>query len=166
MTARTFLSAAVGIAAFALAGEAANASGLAVTRLAVCGAALGIAAATDVVEHRVPNRVVLPAALVCAALTVLDGSDLRDAAGGLALVALLLAVGLARPDALGMGDVKLALLIAVGLDGTASRALLLGLLLAAIGGLLLIALHGRRAWRRSLPLTPFLATGALAALLL
>ena len=166
MTARTFLSAAVGTAVFALAGEAANASGLAVTRLAVCGAALGIAAATDVVEHRVPNRVVLPAAIVCAALTVLDGSALRDAAGGLALVALLLVVGLVRPAALGMGDVKLALLIAVGLDGSASRALLLGLLLAAVGGLLLLVLHGHRAWRRSLPLAPFLAAGALAALLL
>jgi leader peptidase (prepilin peptidase)/N-methyltransferase len=109
---------------------------------------------------------VLPVAAVCAALSLAGASGARSLATGLALVALLLALSLARPAVLGMGDVKLALLVAVGLDGSAPRALLLGLLLAALAGLLLLALRGRQAWRRAVPLAPFLAAGALAAILL
>jgi leader peptidase (prepilin peptidase)/N-methyltransferase len=166
MTKYTPLFAGAGATAFTLAAVESNADALTVARLAVSGAALGIAAAVDLAEHRVPNRVVLPAAAVCIALSLAAGTSLRELAGGLALVALLLVLSLAWPAALGMGDVKLALLIAFGLDGSAPRALLLGLLLAALVGLLLLALRGRQAWRRALPLAPFLAAGALAALLL
>jgi leader peptidase (prepilin peptidase)/N-methyltransferase len=152
--------------AFAFAAAEAGSGTLAFARLALCGAALGAVAAVDLAEHRVPNRIVLPAAVACAAVTHAGGDSLRGAASGVALVALLLVLSLAWPAVLGMGDVKLALLIAVGLDGGAPRALVLGLLLAALAGLVLLALGGRQAWRRALPLAPFLAAGALAALLL
>jgi leader peptidase (prepilin peptidase)/N-methyltransferase len=165
MSRRTITFAAVGATTFALAAMHVDADPIALARLAVCGAALGIAATTDLAEHRVPNRVVLPAAATCALLT-LAGARLFALAWALALVGLLLAVSLARPVALGMGDVKLALLIALGLDGHALAALALGLLLAASAGLALLILHGRSAWRRALPLAPFLACGAIAALLL
>jgi leader peptidase (prepilin peptidase)/N-methyltransferase len=166
MTARTLTLAAVGATVFALAAAYAGADALALARLTLCGAAVVIAAAVDLAEHRVPNRLVLPAAAGCAALTVASGARFAGLVWALALVALLLAVSLARPAALGMGDVKLALLIAVGLDGRAPAALTLGLLLAALGGIVLLVLRGRSAWRRSLPLAPFLAGGVLAALLL
>jgi hypothetical protein len=60
-----------------------------------------------------------------------------------------------------MGDVKLALLLVVGLDGSALRALALGLAFAALVGLVRVVRDGRVAWRASLPLAPFLAAGAL-----
>ena len=44
-------------------------------------------------------------------------------------------------------------------------ALLLGLAFAALTGVLLLAFRGREAWRQALPLAPFLAAGALPALL-
>lgn len=166
MTTRTLTLAVAGAAAFGLAGAHMNVDVLALARLALCGAALAVAAAVDLAEHRIPNRVVLPMAAACAALTAADGARIAPLAGAFALVALLLAVSLARPAALGIGDVKLALLIAVGLDGRAPAALILGLLVAALGGIVLLALRGGQAWRRSLPLAPFLATGALTILLL
>jgi leader peptidase (prepilin peptidase) / N-methyltransferase len=78
-------------------------------------------------------------------------------------VLLLLVVSLRWPAALGMGDVKLALLLVLGLDGSALRALALGLALAALAGCALVARHGRTALRASLPLAPFIAAGALVA---
>jgi leader peptidase (prepilin peptidase)/N-methyltransferase len=78
---------------------------------------------------------------------------------------MLLLIGLLAPSALGMGDVKLALLIVLGLDRNAPQALALGVLLAGLVGVAIVARHGRPAGRRSLPLAPFLAAGALLALL-
>lgn len=165
MTGRALPIAVAGGFVFALAAAEANSDRLALARLAICGAALAAAAAVDLAEHRIPNRLVLPAAAACTALTLASGTGFRPLAVGLALVVFLLALSLARPAALGMGDVKLALLLAVSLDGRAPGALLLGFALAALAGALLVALRGPDAWRQALPLAPFLAVGALAALL-
>jgi leader peptidase (prepilin peptidase)/N-methyltransferase len=165
MTKRALPIAAAGGLLFALAAAEVNSDRLALARLTICGAALAAAAAVDLAEHRIPNRLVLPVAAACTALTLASGTGLRPLAVGLALVGLLLGFSLARPAALGMGDVKLALLISLGLDGQAPIALLLGLALAALTGLLLLAFRGPEAWRQALPLAPFLAAGALAALL-
>ena len=81
------------------------------------------------------------------------------------MVLLLLVVSLRWPAALGMGDVKLALLLVVGLDGSALRALALGLTFAAFAGLLRVVREGGTAWQASLPLAPFLAAGALLAVI-
>ena len=91
--------------------------------------------------------------------TALDWSIL-----GPALVAGLLVLALIRPDAFGMGDVKLALLLVLGLDGRGPLALLLALALAGGFGVLLFARFGREAGTRALPLAPFFAAGALLAL--
>jgi leader peptidase (prepilin peptidase) / N-methyltransferase len=84
---------------------------------------------------------------------------------GLAIVGTLLLVALAWPAALGMGDVKLALLIVAGLDGGASRAFAAGLVLAALAAVLVIVRSGPAARHRALPLAPFLAAGSLLMLL-
>jgi leader peptidase (prepilin peptidase)/N-methyltransferase len=165
MTTRTLLLACAGAAAFAIAAAHTNGSWLALARLTVCGAALAAAASFDLTDRHIPNRLVVPATAACAVLTLAARPGFAPLAPGLVLVGALLGLSLARPAALGMGDVKLALLIAAGLDGHAATALLLGLSLAALGGVLLLALRGREAWRRALPLAPFLAAGALAALL-
>jgi leader peptidase (prepilin peptidase) / N-methyltransferase len=162
MTKHTLIAATAGSATFAGAGLLAGASPLTLARLALLGGALAAAAFYDLAQRRIPNRLVLPAAGACAALTLVAGAPLSLLAG-LATVLLLVVVSLRWPAALGMGDVKLALLLVVGLDGSALRALALGLALAALAGCALVARHGRTALRASLPLAPFIAAGALVA---
>ena len=70
-------------------------------------------------------------ATACAAAWAFTGVTLTALAGGFVLVGALLALSLLRPEALGMGDVKLALLLVLGLDGRGAAALLIGLALAA-----------------------------------
>jgi leader peptidase (prepilin peptidase) / N-methyltransferase len=160
MTTRVLIAATAGGVTFASVGVLAHAGPLALARLGVLGAALVSAALFDLTQRRIPNRIVLPAAAICAALTLAAGAPLSLLAG-VATVLLLLIVSLRWPAALGMGDVKLALLLVLCLDGDALRALALGLLLAALAGLALLIRHGRAAWRTSLPLAPFLVLGAL-----
>ncbi len=135
-------------------------------RLVILGAALGAVAAIDLAQHRVPNRIVLPASLACGALLAAEGVHPARLLAGVGLVALILAFSLVWPASFGMGDVKLALLVVLGLAGLATEALLLGLVLAAAFGALLLVRHGRSATRRSLPLAPFLTAGAVLAVVL
>lgn len=140
---------------------------LALARLAVLGGALGQLVLYDLREHRVPNRIVLPATALCAALSLADGPRLTASLlVGVALVVLLLAISLTRPEMLGMGDVKLALLILCGLDGAAPRALIFTVELYGLIGVLLLIRHGRKALGTSLPLAPIIAAASLTALLL
>ncbi len=164
MIRRGIIAAAVGAVTFVSAGLIANAAVLVLTRLAVVGGALAVCALFDLVQRRIPNRIVGPAAVVCAALTLAAGPPLVLIAG-LATVLPLTVVSLRWPAALGMGDVKLALLLILGLDGSALSALVLGVAFAAIAGLLRVVREGGTAWRASLPLAPFLAAGALIAVI-
>ena len=165
MSTRALIAATAGGATFASVGVLTDARPLAFARLTVLGAALVSAAFFDLAQRRIPNRLVLPAAAACAALTLAAAAPLSLLAG-LTTILLLLIVSLRWPTALGMGDVKLALLLVIGLDGSALRALALGLAFAALAGLLRVIRDGRAAWRASLPLAPFLAVGALLAVIL
>ena len=79
--------------------------------------------ATDLERRIIPNRIVLPAAVVLlAAQTVLDPS-VEWAAAGLGAAAFFLLAALAYPGGMGMGDVKLALLLGVVLGRTVPVAL-------------------------------------------
>jgi leader peptidase (prepilin peptidase)/N-methyltransferase len=164
MKTRALFTAAAGGAAFAGVALFSSPSRLTLARLVVLGGALAAAALYDVAQRRIPNRLVLPAAGVCAVLTLAAGTPFSLLAG-LALVMLLVTVSLRWPAALGMGDVKLTLLLVLGLDGSALRALAIGLALAALAGCALLVRRGRTAWRASLPLAPFIAAGALLAVI-
>ena len=133
-------------------------------RALVLGGALGALASVDLAEHRIPNRIVVPATVLCATLLFLDGVHV-ELLGGLALVVLMLVLGLLWPASFGMGDVKLALLVVAGLGGVAAQALVLSLVLAAAFGAILVVRHGRPAAARALPLAPFVAGGAAIAML-
>lgn len=125
----------------------------------------------DVVYRRIPNVVVLPATLLA-----LGGSALAQSAGGslpLALagaaVGLLFFYGLYRLGrrlyglpALGMGDVKLAMLIGamVGLNRVLPT-LAAGMLLAGLAALLWL----RQRRTTTLPYGAFLSTAAIFTLL-
>ena len=107
----------------------------------------------------------VPASAGCAALLFAEGVRTQHLLGSLALVALMLGLSLAWPASLGMGDVKLALLLVLGLGEIATQALVLGLVLAAAFGAPLMLRHGRSA-SRLLPLAPFLSSGAAVVVLL
>jgi leader peptidase (prepilin peptidase)/N-methyltransferase len=160
MTTRALIAALGGGATFATAELLAGTNPLTIARLTVLGSALAATAIYDFTQHRIPNRITIPATAACAALTLAAGAPLSLLAG-LAVIALLLIVSLRWPAALGMGDVKLALLLVLGLDGDALRALALGLALAALAGCALVIRRGRTSWKTALPLAPFLAAGAL-----
>jgi len=124
-------------------------------------------AAIDLERRILPNRIVVPALLaVLAAQLALDPSFyyvtlLCAAAAGL----FLLLPSLFRRGAVGMGDVKLAALIGAALGPLAASALAIGLTAGGAAALLLV-LRSRDALRQEIPLGPFLAAGAIAAVLL
>jgi leader peptidase (prepilin peptidase)/N-methyltransferase len=163
--ARALAAALGGGLVFLAAGVRVDADGAELARLVILGAALGAVVATDLAEHRIPNRIVFPVALACASLLAAQAARPQQLLGGLAIVAVMLALSLVSPASLGMGDVKLALLLVLGLGGLATQALVLGLLAAAFGAVLMLR-YGRSAARRSLPLAPFLSGGAAVAVLL
>ena len=74
-------------------------------------------------------------------------------------------VQLAYPAGLGMGDVKLALLIGAALGWSVIAALLFGTLAAGLVSAALLIAKGAEARKRAIPLGPFLAGGAILVLL-
>ena len=131
---------------------------------AVFCAALVTITATDV-EHRiVPNRVVLPAAAVVLALQLAWKPSLQWPAAGFGAALFLLLAALAYPRGMGMGDVKLALLLGVGVGRAVPIALFVGMIAAVVPSIVLFARHGRAARKIAIPFAPFLALGGLVAL--
>jgi leader peptidase (prepilin peptidase) / N-methyltransferase len=116
-------------------------------------------------QHRiVPNRIVLPAAaIVLAAHTLIDSSP-AWALGALGGAGFLFAAALAYPKGLGMGDVKLALLLGAMLGASVAVALFLGFVASLVPAVVLFARHGVAARKMAVPLVPFLSLGALVAL--
>jgi leader peptidase (prepilin peptidase) / N-methyltransferase len=127
-------------------------------------AALVVATATDLERRIVPNRVVLPTFVAVLALNTMAHPSLEWALGALGAAGFLFLAALAYPGGMGMGDVKLALLIGAMLGRTTPVGLMLGLLLALVPSVILIARHGTRARRLAIPFAPFLAAGAVVAL--
>jgi leader peptidase (prepilin peptidase)/N-methyltransferase len=76
-----------------------------------------------------------------------------------------LLLALVYPAGLGMGDVKLTLLLGAALGGAVLPALLMGTLAGGLAGLVLLARHGRRARNRAIPYGPFLGFGAIATMI-
>ena len=93
---------------------------------AVFCAALVVVTATDLSHRIVPNVVVLPAAAVVLALMTVAEPSPQWAIAAAAASGFLFAAALAYPSGMGMGDVKLALLMGAALGRTVSVALLLG----------------------------------------
>ncbi len=127
-------------------------------------AALVAVSATDL-EHRIiPNRVVVPAAaVVLLAQTALHPS-VEWLIAGFGASAFLLAAALAYPKGMGMGDVKLALLLGAMLGRTLPVALMIGMVAGLLPSIVLVARHGVQARKMGIPFAPFLALGAIVAL--
>ena len=164
MSVRALQAAVVGAAVFGGVAAVNDAGTAGIARLAISGAALAAAASFDLSERRIPNRVTIPAAAALLVLWLITGANPGRIAAGLLVAAALLAIGLIKPDAIGMGDGKLALVVALGLTDKALIALASGMLLAAIVAAPRLR-HGEQAGKSTLPLGPFVAFGALIALL-
>ena len=141
---------------FGLSGRAAVAAFFCATLVAV--------SATDL-EHRIiPNRIVVPAAaIVLAAQTALTLSP-EWAIAAFGASGFLLLAALVYPAGMGMGDVKLALLMGAALGRTVPVALLLGMVAAMVPAVFLLARHGTKARKMGVPFGPFLALGSVVAL--
>lgn len=128
---------------------------------------LTVLSAVDVERRIIPNRIVLPAAcVVLVAQTALSPDRAPEwvlAALGTALLLLLPLLG--RPGAMGMGDVKLGLLLGAALGRDVVGALLLGAVAAMPVALYVLARGGHDARRASIPYGPFLSLGAALVLL-
>ena len=125
--------------------------------------------------RRIPNRLtypLTPALLGLLALAALlegePGWALRSLLGGLAAFTALLVLALINPRGMGMGDVKIAGFIGLGLGylgwGHVVLGVFTGFLLGGVTGLALLATRVRT--RKDLiPFGPYLAAGGVATLL-
>jgi len=127
-------------------------------------AALVAVSATDVERRIIPNRVVLPAAAVVFVANTLLHPSVEWLAAGLGAALFLFLVALAYPGGMGMGDVKLALLLGVALGRTVPVAMMLGTVAALVPSAVLFARHGNAARKMRIPFGPFLALGGVVAL--
>jgi leader peptidase (prepilin peptidase)/N-methyltransferase len=128
-----------------------------------CGAFV-VVTATDLERRVVPNRVVLPAAAAVLVLRTAGQPSPEWALGALGAAGFFLLAALAYPGGMGMGDVKLALLVGALLGRATPLGIVLGLLFALVPSAVLLVRHGLRARRLAIPLAPFLAAGAVVAL--
>jgi leader peptidase (prepilin peptidase)/N-methyltransferase len=127
-------------------------------------AVLVTVSATDLSHRIVPNVVVLPATVVVlVAMTALHPSA-EWALGAFGASLFLFLAALAYPQGMGMGDVKLALLLGAMLGRTVPVALMLGMIAALVPSIVLLARHGSAARKMGIPFAPFLAFGGVVAL--
>jgi leader peptidase (prepilin peptidase)/N-methyltransferase len=127
---------------------------------------LGAVALIDVQTNRIPNRLTYPALLLLPLYVALVPEPTLAAhlLGGLFAGGSFALAFLIRPGGIGLGDVKLALVIGLylGLEA-AAVALLVAALLGGVLALLALALGASR--RSGVPYAPVLAAGAAVALL-
>jgi leader peptidase (prepilin peptidase)/N-methyltransferase len=140
------------------------AAALLATALAALLAAVTV---TDLRTRLIPNRLLASAAL--AALAILTVSEPAGMpvrlAWSCAAGVFLGAAHAARPEGMGLGDVKLAAVLGLYLGPAVVNALLVALSSGAFAGLALVLRDGPGARRRTLPFAPFLAIGAAVACL-
>jgi leader peptidase (prepilin peptidase)/N-methyltransferase len=141
----------------------------------VLGAALLALSVIDLRHFLLPNRIIYPVTAACLVLLGLAaaidsdweafGRALACAAGAFVVFVVLHVVS---PRAMGFGDVRLSFLLGLNLGwlgvGEVVLGLLLGFLYGAVVGLGLLVTR-TRSRRDHIPFGPFLAAGALTALL-
>lgn len=131
---------------------------------AVFCAALVAISAVDIERRIVPNRIVLPATVVVLAVMLAWRPSVEWPAAGFGAALFLFLAALAYPAGMGMGDVKLALLLGVAVGRSVPVALMVGMLTALVPSAVLFARHGSAARKMGVPFAPFLAIGGIVAL--
>jgi prepilin signal peptidase PulO-like enzyme (type II secretory pathway) len=133
---------------------------------AFAGTVLVVLSVIDVEQGLIPNRIVLPA---FALVLVYQLAVFPDRAAEWTLAAVLAAFVLVLPRLfqrawIGMGDVKLALLVGALLGWGVLGAVLLGFLCTFPIAVVMLMRDGVAARKASMPLGPFLSLGALLVL--
>jgi prepilin signal peptidase PulO-like enzyme (type II secretory pathway) len=118
-------------------------------------------------EHQlIPDVIVLPAAAVGLALGIAAHPDRWwvPIVAALGAGGFMFALWLAYPGGMGLGDAKFALLLGAVLGLSVIPALGIAFAVGALLGIVMIARHGAQARKTAVPFGPFLAAGALVAL--
>jgi leader peptidase (prepilin peptidase)/N-methyltransferase len=121
----------------------------------------------DLERRIIPNRIVVPAwiAVLLAQLAIQPHRWLEWIVASFGAGLFFLVVALVYPGGLGMGDVKLALLMGAALGWAVTAALLLGTLAAGVAAAIMLFKEGSSARKRAIPLGPFLAGAAIVVVL-
>jgi leader peptidase (prepilin peptidase) / N-methyltransferase len=122
----------------------------------------------DLDHRRIPDAITGPAAIAAVAALALTQPDRLPehlGAGAAAFTAFLL-VALAKPNGMGMGDVKLAGVLGLYLGAAVAPALLIAFAAGSATGMVLIAQNGAVVARKmQVPFGPFLALGGVTGVL-
>jgi leader peptidase (prepilin peptidase)/N-methyltransferase len=129
-------------------------------------ATLVVLSAIDVERRILPDLIVLPATVIVlvAQIALFPDRTLEWILASLGAALFLFIALVAYPRGMGMGDVKLALLLGAGLGKAVTVGMMLGMLAAVGASIVLFARHGIAARKMFIPFGPFLAFGALVAL--
>jgi leader peptidase (prepilin peptidase) / N-methyltransferase len=121
----------------------------------------------DIEQRIIPNRIVVPVwiAILLAQIALYPHHWVEWLVSSFGAGLFFLAVVLAYPAGMGMGDVKLALLIGAALGYAVVAALFLGTVAAGIVAAVMLFKEGSAARKRAIPLGPFLSAGAIVVLL-
>jgi leader peptidase (prepilin peptidase)/N-methyltransferase len=129
-------------------------------------ASLVVLSAIDIERRILPDRIVLPATVVVlvAQCALFPDHAVEWVLAALAASGFLFAAVIAYPRGMGMGDVKLALLLGAALGKTVSVAMAVALLAALLVAIVMLARNGAAARKSAIPFGPFLALGSVVAL--
>ena len=119
---------------------------------------------TDLEHRLIPDKVVLPGAVVVLALRTIDDPSLEWILSALGAGLVLFLIVLVYPRGLGLGDVKLSAFLGAGLGISVVVAMFAGFFIAFVPAAVLFARHGTAARKSAIPLGPFLALGGVIAL--
>jgi leader peptidase (prepilin peptidase) / N-methyltransferase len=127
---------------------------------------LVVLSAIDFERRILPDKIVLPSAAVVLAahLALAPERWLELTLGGVGSALFLFVALLAYPRGMGMGDVKLCLLLGAMLGKYVLVGLMVGMLAALLPAAVLVTRHGAGARKMAIPFGPFLAFGAVVAL--
>jgi leader peptidase (prepilin peptidase)/N-methyltransferase len=131
----------------------------------LCGV-LVVLSAIDIERRIIPNRIVLPASglVLIAQLALFPSQAVEWILAPLLLAFLLMIPQLLGRAWMGMGDVKLALLLGAGLGWGGFGAVLLGCICVFPAALIVLIRGGLAARHASIPFGPFMSLGAIIIL--
>ncbi len=119
---------------------------------------------TDLEHRLIPDKIVLPGAVVLLALRTIDDPSVEWILCALGAGLVLFVIVLVYPRGLGMGDVKLSAFLGAGLGISVIVAMFVGFFVAFVPAAVLFVRHGKEARKQAIPLGPFLALGGVIAL--
>jgi leader peptidase (prepilin peptidase)/N-methyltransferase len=133
-------------------------------------AALALVLATctvaDLRARMVPNAALAAGAAAALVLIVIaePGALWGRAIAAAGAGGFLLAPALLRTGSIGIGDVKLAAVLGLYLGAAVAAALLVAFLAGTVTGVVMLVRYGPRARRMAIPFVPYMALGALVAI--